>query len=253
MASLRRYILKTRDESDLFLLLTSPYFMQKKYLRDAIKEQASRVRGGLVLDVGCGWKPYRDHFPHAGGYIGLDLTASRRPDVVSTAERLPVLNEVADVVLCTEVVEHTAQPEAAFRELARVTKPGGMVLLSAPMTWNLHYEPHDYYRFTKYGLHHLMTEAGIEVMEVVRIGGLSSFVGVRIIDLLRAALGALPLYSRIPKRDVISTLGLAPLNAVFYLLARALDRIDTGDAIGWFMVGRKAARVDGVASTSPAP
>jgi hypothetical protein len=52
-----------------------------------------------------------------------------------------------------------------------VLRPGGWLVLSAPFYWPLHEEPHDYFRFTRYGLEHLMREAGFTRIEVRPDGG----------------------------------------------------------------------------------
>jgi hypothetical protein len=49
-------------------------------------------------------------------------------------------------------------------ELKRVLKPGGMMLCTAPLFYEEHEKPYDFYRYTQFGWHHLMREAGLEVV-----------------------------------------------------------------------------------------
>ena len=53
----------------------------------------------------------------------------------------------------------------------RILKPGGYVILTTPLFWHLHEEPRDFYRYTKYGLRYLFTEAGFEIVELRPLSG----------------------------------------------------------------------------------
>src|SRR4051794_32763285 len=80
-----------------------------------------------VLDVGCGGKPYYPFFvPYAAEYVGVDV-GNPAAELEGAVEALPVEDGAFDVVLCTQVLEHVADPALAVRELARVTAPGGRV------------------------------------------------------------------------------------------------------------------------------
>jgi len=226
--------------SDLLLLLLNPYFIEKKMLRDALKKEAAQLAGRqLVIDIGCGEQPYRKYFTQFRQYAGFDLIAPPRSGVISKAANLPLADSVADAVLCTEVIEHTQDPKKVCEEISRVLKKGGTLLLSAPMSWNLHLEPHDYYRFTRHGLVYLLERSGMSVIRVVRIGGIVSLIGARLADVLHRKLEQLPLGIRPPMRRRVASLAVSPVNSVFYILALIFDRIDETDAIGWLVVAQK--------------
>jgi SAM-dependent methyltransferase len=97
-------------------------------------------RGGTLLDVGCGngglWDFVRGHVEH---YVGVDAVryddfpdpcAFHRADLDN--EGVPLPDESADVVVAIEIIEHLENPRAFFRELTRLVKPGGLVVLSTP-------------------------------------------------------------------------------------------------------------------------
>jgi len=121
---------------------------------------------GLTLDIGCGNSPYIKYFPNR---IGLDVKNGEGVDVVGTVYRLPFENEKFDNILCTEVLEHLCSPEEAIKELKRVLKIGGTLVLSTRFLFPLHDTPDDYYRFTKYGLRYLFRDwETIELKEEVK-------------------------------------------------------------------------------------
>ena len=181
--------LKTRLRNSL----VHPRGLAHRELRRVVAIVGSRLRGRL-LDVGCGSKPYTDVLTAAESYVGLDTAATmhglERVDVVWTALALPFHGCSFDSVLCTEVLEHTPEPLTALQEICRVTKPGGLLLLTVPMSEQLHEEPADYYRFTHYGARYLLIKAGFRVLEVHDRGGPWLELGYRTSSLLYSTLGA---------------------------------------------------------------
>ena len=124
----------------------------------------------LVLDAGAGRAPYRDLFAHAR-YETADFLAVKgkryvQPDYVCDLAEIPVEDARFDHVLLTQVLEHLPEPARVLGELHRVLKPGGTLWLTAPFFYAEHERPYDFYRYTQYGLRHLMESAGFEVLEV---------------------------------------------------------------------------------------
>jgi len=96
----------------------------------------------LVLEVGVGAGNVLDEVP-TGTRFGLDLSASILRDarlrlasratlLCGDAAMLPFRDGAFDRVLSSEVLEHLPDPGAAVAELARVTRRGGIVVLSVP-------------------------------------------------------------------------------------------------------------------------
>ena len=143
-----------------------------------IQRLAPRLRAGRLLDIACGNKPYRSWFPQATWYLGLDIVpANSSADVVAHTAQLPFAAEVFDSALCTQALEHVARPDALLAEAWRVLKPNGQLLLSAPMYWQDHEEPYDFYRYTRHGLQFLLAQAGFEIEYLVQQGGAWRVVG----------------------------------------------------------------------------
>jgi len=238
----KAHMKKNEAVKSFLLFLLNPYFIHKKKLRDALSKAVRNQTGELILDVGCGLQPYRGLFSGYRRYVGIDSEISRKPDICASAESIPFETATVDAVLCTELLEHLCEPKTVLQEIARVLKPGGLLFLTAPMSWNLHYEPHDYYRYTKYGLAYLADQAGFIVESTTRVGGLFSFIGSRLIDALHSKLRRLPLVNRLRFCGFIASIFLLPLTLFFYILAWPLDKIDDTDAIGWLIVARRKTK-----------
>lgn len=108
---------------------------------------------GLTLDIGAQNGPYAEFFPNR---VALDIRPGRGVRVIGDALALGIGSDAVDVVLCTEVLEHLPEPQRAIDEMFRVLKPGGTLLLTTRFLFPIHDAPHDYFRFTKYGLRHLL-------------------------------------------------------------------------------------------------
>jgi len=142
----------------------------------------------LVIDVGCGERPYADFFEGAY-YVGLNYGMDdASPDIVGDAQQLPLKSNCADIVFSTQMIEHVPHPEKLVREAFRVLKPRGVLLLTGPFYWPLHEEPHDFYRFTRYGFEHLLVSAGFEVMSIRGDAGAVTQAAVALIEVLPRSL-----------------------------------------------------------------
>jgi SAM-dependent methyltransferase len=115
-----------------------------------VKEHASSAR---TLDIGAQTGPYAEWFPNR---VAIDLAPRAGIHVVTDAQRLAFCNASFDVILCTEVLEHIPEPQSAIDEMFRVLAPGGRLVLTTRFLFPIHDAPHDYFRFTKYGLRYLL-------------------------------------------------------------------------------------------------
>jgi len=201
-----------------------------------------RARGharGVLLDVGCGARPFAHLFAgRVERYLGVDLRASRflgdrPPDAYARGEELPFRAGSMDTVLSLSVLTYLPEPGRLIAEAHRVLKPGGTLLLEFTQMVPLHDEPHDYFRFTRYGAAHLLERAGFEPLEYIPIGGLMSRVGL-------SAIAALNRINRGPLR-VITEIPVRILYVVLQLGFEALDRLffDPREVLAHLVVARK--------------
>jgi len=137
--------------------------MFKKITRGHLEKFLERHKSELrILDIGSGGSSYHRFFPNR---FSIDIDPARAPDIVADAHDLPLKDEEFELILCTEVLEHVMDPKKVISEMWRVLKPGGKVILTTRFVYPLHDIPHDYWRFTKYGLHELFR--GWEVLELM--------------------------------------------------------------------------------------
>lgn len=162
---------------------------------------------GLVLDVGCGTQPYRELLPAQVTYIAYDVDASRsRPHVIGVAGELPFDSSCFDAIISTQVIEHVPDPAKMISEMSRVLRPGGKLVITAPQYWRLHEKPHDFFRFTRYGLQELIRRAGLQPNEVTAQGGVWRLVGQAVNSALWSRFG-----SNVPTHGIFLAINLVAL------------------------------------------
>jgi SAM-dependent methyltransferase len=164
-------------------------FAFNQYERDRFVEawSAQLPPGSKVVDIGAGPCRYRLFFSHCC-YFSQDFAkyegSTQGPltdkgqwsygqlDFISDVTSLPIPDQSFDAVLCTEVIEHVPEPIAAVYELGRILRPGGRILLAAPLGSGLHQEPYHYYGgYTPYWYRKFLIEAGFSEMRVTPNGG----------------------------------------------------------------------------------
>jgi SAM-dependent methyltransferase len=134
-------------------------------------------QSGKLVDVGCGGQPYRSLMPAGVEYVGIDVAQAKerfgyhaRDTVYFTGSIWPDAALGADVVLCTEALEHILDPRAFLEQALRCLRPGGRLVLTVPFAARWHFVPYDYWRFTPSSLQHLLTAAGFDEVEVFARG-----------------------------------------------------------------------------------
>jgi SAM-dependent methyltransferase len=145
----------------------------------------------LVLDLGGGRGMLREPLEQQGHrYVNLDMRrqSPSEPTLVGDAHQLPFADEVFDYVISKDTLEHFQQPWTAVREIHRVLRPGGHLILMVPFMHPFHSD--DFYRYTPLGLRHMLNE--YEILRFDSPQWVFTVLGVALIQLLnRAKLGFL--------------------------------------------------------------
>lgn len=140
-------------------------------------ERIERHAHGDLIDLGCGHAPlYATYAPRVDSVLLVDWggTLHRNPflDLEWDLNKpLPLASESADTVLTTDVLEHIAHPDGFMAEVARLLRPGGVLILGVPFLYRVHEEPYDFHRYTEYRLRMYCEELGLDVLELVPYGG----------------------------------------------------------------------------------
>jgi SAM-dependent methyltransferase len=202
-------------------LVRSDYFVVRALGRFIEQALRAHVRAGaLVADVGCGEQPWRPLVEALGArYLGADVQQNTAGSVAfrCVADALPLGPGTADVVMCTEVLEHVPDPEGALGELRRILKPGGLAVVTTPFLYPLHEEPWDFQRLTRYQIQRAARHAGFAV-ERLEVGGNEIEVLATLWDRLWSSVLPAP-------RSVAGTGALALLRASVNLVAAPLTAL----------------------------
>ncbi|HXP87165.1 MAG TPA: class I SAM-dependent methyltransferase [Bryobacteraceae bacterium] len=157
----------------------------------AVEDFAHQLPAGArVLDAGAGEGQYRRFFPKQS-YCGIDLAVGDAAwnysglEVRGDLAALPFGNASFGAALNIVTLEHVTEPARVVCELARVLAPGGRLLLIAPQEWEEHQQPHDYFRYTRYGLQYLLQRAGFSGIDIRPVGGIFRLVGRRLLNAIQ--------------------------------------------------------------------
>lgn len=226
----------TRQWIDLQLLTCT------RFLRPRLAQMS-----GAVLDVGCGEMPFRDYLPKETRYVGLDVAEAvsfgmrDHPDIVMfDGVKIPFPDNSWDGILCTEVLEHTLQPDALMAEMLRVLRPGGTLLVTVPFAARVHHAPHDYQRFTRYRLARMM--AGFQSVQVLERGNDFAVIANKLIVLIARLLTGRNKVNLIWTLPVILAF-LGPMAVLALIVAHVSMWLGLGsrdDPLGYGCVARKA-------------
>jgi SAM-dependent methyltransferase len=146
-------------------------------IEDAVARFARALPpGARVLDAGAGEGQYAHHFS-GQRYFGVDLGVGdaawnySRLHALADLTALPFADGAFDAAIHIVTIEHLPEPGRALAEMARTMRPGAPLLLAAPHEWEVHQAPHDYFRYTRFGLAHLLEKAGYEAIDLRPAGG----------------------------------------------------------------------------------
>jgi len=139
------------------------------YMQEAFDRHVAALPAGRVVDIGSiGRKALYRRIWEAGGwdYTGLDLAAGDNVDVVLEDPWLFPFDDASfDAVISGQMLEHNEFFWLSFIEMARVLRPGGMMVHVAPSRGAEHRAPQDCWRFYRDGMGALARWVGMDLVE----------------------------------------------------------------------------------------
>lgn len=204
-------------------------------LQEQVKQFAKYING-RVLDVGSGTHNRYQHLFNFDEYIKMDIIEGKGVDIIGSADSIPFGNESFDSAVSTQVFEHLEFPEKAAQEIYRILKKRGYVLITVPQWNELHEEPHDYWRFTKFGARKIFERNGFETKEYTQLGGFFT-------TILQMKIRYLTDVLKLHKRPILGCIA-SQFFKILGTTAIMFDRLDKSaankkHAIGWCFVFQK--------------
>ncbi|MDO8638410.1 MAG: methyltransferase domain-containing protein [Candidatus Daviesbacteria bacterium] len=161
-------------------------------------DRLKKLPPGSIIDVGAGEMPYKHFCGHLkytsqdfGKYGGNTKTGilsgkynSKNVDIISDITKIPVKNNSFDYVLCTEVFEHIPDPLTALKELSRINKKGGKLILTAPFASMTHFYPYFFYSgFSEQFYRINLSRFGYSIKELYIFGNYFDWLALEIVRL----------------------------------------------------------------------
>jgi SAM-dependent methyltransferase len=216
------------------------YFVVKNIYGDHNK--SSKVQGAILKLIGYMPNDFRGLNIGAGqtrvhkSIKNLELEPGLNIDYVGSVLAIPCNDNIFDVVLAQEVLEHVSAPGAAIDEINRVLKVGGYFYLQLPFIIGYHPCPKDFWRFTHEGIRELLPQDKFDIIDSdITVGPAVGFYRILIEFLaLCFSLGISSLYK--PTKLVFAVL-FFPIKFLDPLLLRSkqANRI----AGGYYVIGKK--------------
>lgn len=153
--------------------MTYIYHISRALLQEKIMSYGHYM-SGRMLDAGSGSYNRYSHFFHLDSIVRMDVKEDKNVDVIGSVDEIPFKDNEFDSVFSTQVFEHLEYPEKAASEIYRVLKQGGYLLVTVPQWNELHEEPHDYWRYTCFGLKSLFERQGFLTIKYEQYGGFFS-------------------------------------------------------------------------------
>lgn len=205
------------------------YNSSRYHLKKFLAKAAQTLRpDDIVLDAGSGEGFYKSLFSNTK-YESTDFCRVEKTygevTFVSRLEHIPVQSERYNAVILTQVLEHLPYPSLVLKEIYRVLKSDGKLWLSGPLFYPEHEIPYDYYRYTQFGLRHLVEQAGLEIIELQPLEGYGATFSFQ----LKMAIRSLPINPKAYGGGIpgfIIALLIIISTPLFLILSKLLDHAD---------------------------
>lgn len=220
--------IKSKISKRLFLVrgldwIFNPVYLIRREVYKKLLSVAPKIEGS-ILDFGCGSMPYREIFSGADRYVGVDLEQSLHrlsaPDLHFNQDgKVPVEDSTFDCLIMFEVLDDLPDPTVELLEVKRILKPSGKLILTSSFIWEIHEEPHDYYRYTNYGIKNIL-EKDFSITEISVLGDHITVIGQLVTMYFYQTLSKIPLIGNLISLPMILVCNLTTLIFKFFLPKR---------------------------------
>lgn len=236
---------------NFFLKLSRPFnsdFTREKWIGKRLKAIPAKES---ILDAGageCKYKPYCRHLEYTSqdfaqykGDLGDDGLHPKswntsKIDIISDIISIPVKRGSFDNVLCSEVLEHIAYPELAIKELSRILKKGGKLILTAPFCCQTHFAPYFYYTgFSTYWYKEVFRKYNLEIISLIPNGNFFDYI---VQELLRLPL-TLKKYSYFGWFSLALYVPILPFVCLLTLISKLSRDSERQLCFGWYVLAKK--------------
>ncbi|MEK7497416.1 MAG: methyltransferase domain-containing protein [Patescibacteria group bacterium] len=237
-------------KSIIFFLF--PYLLNEQVRIEWVKEQLKELSTGeSIIDVGAGECRYRKYCEHleyksqdfgqyegTGDKIGLQTGKwdVSRIDIISDILKIPVKSSSFDNILCTEVLEHVPYPDLAIKEMSRILKKGGKLILTAPFASQTHFSP--YFFATGFSINWYSKILKQNKLKILKIEGNGSF-----FDYLNQELCRLPImlknYSNLGLLSYFLYAIITPIILIIWFASKFTEGSEKQLCFGYHVLARK--------------
>jgi len=102
--------------------------------------------------------------------IYANLSRAKQPTTQANAAYIPFKNNTFDAVICAELLEHVQHPPVVLRDVYRILKQNGTLLITVPFLYPIHGDPYDFGRYTDHYWLSILEEIGFEEITIERQG-----------------------------------------------------------------------------------
>jgi SAM-dependent methyltransferase len=203
--------------------ITAANWLTGRRLLPLLREIGER-QTGTVIDLGAGEAPFKSYFAKARRYIKIDRRPNGSIDIIAQLPKLPLRDRLADLIFLAHVLTDVAETDELLREISRVLRPGGTLLVLESTCYPPHDLPCDYYRFLPNGLAHAASKASLAQCSVHHLGGLFT----RLASLVNTFfLGRI---QNVPLIGIVASSAIAVVNVLCWVGDRLRWRPELGES-----------------------
>lgn len=172
----------------MFKVGTTNESVRAKWIEETLKKIPA---GSTILDAGAGECQFKKNCGHlkyiaqdfaqydGTGKVGLQMGIwdNSKIDIVSDILSIPLPANAVDAIMCTEVLEHIPDTISAIKEFARLIKPGGYLLITAPFVSFTHFAPYHFATgFSRFFYEKHLPDNGFEITDLQLNGNYFEFI-----------------------------------------------------------------------------